>query len=389
MPTTAPTPRVHPANLPPFPSHSAPSPAHSPASSHPASPNPSRAFLSSLIRTPSFSGQESAVAQVCAQRMRELGYKHVKIDEAGNVLGANYDYSRDPHPDVLLYSHLDTVDGFWEVREDSEGIFGRGAVDAKGCLASYIEAGIHAPAGLKVVVAGVTEEEAPTSVGTKHLLTCLKPRFALNGEPSNTDGITIAYKGRILVECRTEGEAAHAGMQAGNPIEKTLEYYEKLRAHFPRHHTFDSVIFNVTHIAYGHKDALNVIPANLDFYIDVRVPPSKDIKQIEHLFHSSAPPGVKVRIAESFAGCEMAINHPLVRAMVPAVRSSGLTPRYLRKSGSADMSLSMAAGIPTIAYGPGDSKLDHTDHERLSWADYEKAIEVLKTFLQNPTLRSA
>ncbi|VVB58180.1 [LysW]-lysine/[LysW]-ornithine hydrolase [Candidatus Anstonella stagnisolia] len=344
---------------------------------------PARRFLSQLVRTKSFSGSEQEAAKLCAQRMRELGYLHVKIDEVGNVLGANYDYTKDPHADLLLFSHLDTVDGFWEVKEDSQGISGRGAVDAKGCLASYIEAGAHTPKHLKVVVAGVTKEEALISEGTEHLLTYLKPKLAVNGEPSNCDGITIAYKGRLLVECRTEGEAAHAGMNAENPIERTIEYYEKLRKHFPRHHAFESVIFNVTHIDYGHRDALNVIPGQLDFFIDVRIPPSRDIAEITRLFKSSAPKGITVKVTKSFAGSEMQISHPLVRSMVQAVRSQGSTPRYLKKSGGADMNISMNMGIPTIAYGPGDSKLDHTDKEFLHWKDYEKAIEVLKNLLQN------
>ncbi len=343
---------------------------------------PARKFLSALVRARSYSGQEGEAARVCERRMRELGYKHARIDEAGNVVGGNYDYISDPNPDLLLFSHLDTVDGFWEVKENSDGISGRGAVDAKGCLAAYIEAGAHAPQGLKLVVAGVTEEEAPTSKGAHHLLTCLKPKLAVNGEPSNCDGVTIAYKGRILAECRTEGTAAHAGMNAENPIERTIEYYEKLRSHFPRHHTFDSVIFNVTHIDYGKRDSLNVIPANLDFFIDARVPPSADMKKITHLFRSLAPKGVRVTITEEFSGCELAQNHKLARAMIGAIRDNGGTPRYLKKSGGADMNISMSMGIPTIAYGPGDSKLDHTDKEFLPWVDYEKAIAVLKGFLQ-------
>ena len=344
---------------------------------------PARKFLSALVRTKSFSGSEADAAKLCAQRMRELGYLHVRMDEAGNVLGANYDYVRDPHPDILLFSHLDTVEGFWEVHEDAQGISGRGAVDAKGCLASYIEAGAHAPSYLKVVVAGVTEEEAPTSKGAHSLFKWLKPKMAINGEPSNCEGVTIAYKGRILAECRTQGEAAHAGMNAENPIERTIEYYEKLRSHFPRHHTFDSVIFNVTHIDYGKRESLNVIPAHLDFFIDARVPPSADMQKIIQFFKSSVPNGVNVKITEHFPGCEMQISHPLVRAMVAAVRSQGGAPKYLKKSGGADMNISMALGIPTIAYGPGDSKLDHTNKEFLHWKDYEFSIGVLKNLLQN------
>lgn len=349
----------------------------------------SRKFLSQLVRTQSYSGHEGAAAKLCAERMRALGYKYVRVDEVGNVVGGNYDYTRDSKPDILLFSHLDTVDGFWDVKEDATGISGRGAVDAKGCLASYIEAGVHAPASLKVVVAGVVEEEAPTSKGTYHLLKYLKPKIAINGEPSNLEGITLAYKGRIVVECRTEGEAAHAGMKADNPIEKTFEYYDKLRHHFPRNHTFDSVIFNVTHIDYGKRDSLNIIPGHLDFFIDVRIPPNSNIGKIKHLFRSSAPAGVMVKIPEAFPGCEIQPTALVVRAMASAIRSQGLSLRYLKKSGSGDMNISMAKGIPTIAYGPGDSKLDHTDHEYLKWADYEKAIAVLKAFLHDPVLRQS
>ncbi|VVB56965.1 [LysW]-lysine/[LysW]-ornithine hydrolase [uncultured archaeon] len=366
-----------------------------------------RKFLLELVKTKSFSGHESAAALLCAQRMRELGYQHVQIDKVGNVVGGNYDYRKDPHPDLLLFSHMDTVGGFWLVKHDEQGVSGRGAVDAKGCLASYIEAGASmmdaARAGrgeaasgagrssasppLKLVVAGVTREEDPTSEGANHLLSYLKPRLAVNGEPSNCSGVTLGYKGRILVECHSSGSPMHAGAHAENPIEKTIEYYEKLRAHFPRHHAFDSVIFNVTHIDYGKRSELNVIPGKLDFYIDVRIPPSADIAKIEHLFLSSAPAGLEVSIIKpSFPGCELSANHPLARALVAAIRSAKLEPRYLKKSGMADMNLSMALGIPTLAYGPGDSKLDHTDKEFISWADYEKAVEVLEHFLQNPAL---
>jgi LysW-gamma-L-lysine carboxypeptidase len=33
---------------------------------------------------------------------------------------------------------------------------------------------------------------------------------------------------------------------------------------------------------------------------------------------------------------------------------------------------------PTLAYGPGDSSLDHTPDEHLKLEEYDKAVEVLK-----------
>ena len=64
--------------------------------------------------------------------------------------------------------------------------------------------------------------------------------------------------------------------------------------------------------------------------------------------------------------------------MISAIRDSGLHPRYVKKSGSADMNITVHSGIPTIAYGPGDSALDHTPNEVILLADYEKSIDVMK-----------
>jgi LysW-gamma-L-lysine carboxypeptidase len=234
------------------------------------------------------------------------------------------------------------------------------------------------------MVAGVTEEESTTSKGIRHILKYSKPKMAINGEPSNTNGITIAYKGRLVVECRTHGKSSHAGMASENPIERTIEYYQKLRATYPLHKTnFDSVIMNLTLIQGGSRDALNVVPENLDFVIDVRVPPSIPSKEVMHTLKSLAPSSVSVQVHESLPGVQTDTNHPLCRAMVAAIRGAGLQARYVRKSGSADMNITIHAGVPTIAYGPGDSLLDHTPNEFILIEDYRKSIEILRGALVN------
>lgn len=37
--------------------------------------------------------------------------------------------------------------------------------------------------------------------------------------------------------------------------------------------------------------------------------------------------------------------------------------------------------VPTLAYGPGDSALDHTPEERLDLAEYDRAVAVLTSAL--------
>jgi LysW-gamma-L-lysine carboxypeptidase len=56
----------------------------------------------------------------------------------------------------------------------------------------------------------------------------------------------------------------------------------------------------------------------------------------------------------------------------------GGKPGYLRKTGTADMNV--VAPIwqcPIIAYGPGDSSLDHTAHEHVSIEEFGKGVDTL------------
>ncbi len=341
-------------------------------------------FLDRLISTPSPSFQEGAVAKLCHSYLQQFSFEDAWIDEAGNAVATNYPHLKGDRPDLLLFGHMDTIAIPMPYKREKDRICGRGSVDAKSPLASLLSAAATQEVPYKLMVAGVTEEEVESSRGIRHLLTYARPKMAINGEPSNTNGVTIAYKGRLVVECRTQGKASHAGMASENPIERTIEYYEKLRAIYPLHkRNFDNVVINLTQISAGSKDALNVVPEAIDFVMDVRVPPSISNSEVISNFRKAAPHQVKVSVHESIAGVETDINHPLVRAMVSSIRQEGLQPRYVKKSGSADMNITSHAGIPTIAYGPGDSSLDHTPHEFILLKDYLQSIEIMKKTLLN------
>ncbi|VVC01084.1 [LysW]-lysine/[LysW]-ornithine hydrolase [uncultured archaeon] len=341
-------------------------------------------FLDRLVQTPSPSYHEAAAARLCEQYLKQSSFEKVWIDEAGNVVASNYRHEKGMQPDLLLFGHTDTISAPMPHKREHDRICGRGAVDAKSSLATLLAAASGQQVPYRLMVAGVTEEEAPSSRGIYHLLDYAKPRMAINGEPSNTTGVTVAYKGRLVVECRTHGKASHAGMASENPIERTIEYYQRLREQYPLHkNNFDSVILNVTQIHAGSQDALNVVPETLDFDIDVRIPPSVSPKEVADSFRKLAPRNVSVEVHESLPGVETHVNHPLCRSLVSAIRDSGLRPRYVKKSGSADMNITAHAGVPTVAYGPGDSSLDHTPHEFVLLKDYESAIGIMKKALVN------
>jgi LysW-gamma-L-lysine carboxypeptidase len=76
-------------------------------------------------------------------------------------------------------------------------------------------------------------------------------------------------------------------------------------------------------------------------------------------------------------------NTPLVRAFLNGIRSTGGTPTFSLKTGTSDMNLVTPSwGCPAVAYGPGDSSLDHTPHEHLMIAEYQKSITILQKVLE-------
>lgn len=88
-----------------------------------------------------------------------------------------------------------------------------------------------------------------------------------------------------------------------------------------------------------------------------------------------------------FSGQETAVrmdkSNELVRAFLRSIREHHGTPRFKVKTGTADMNV--VAPIwqcPMVAYGPGDSALDHTPEEHIEIEEYGRAINVLESVLR-------
>ncbi len=80
-------------------------------------------------------------------------------------------------------------------------------------------------------------------------------------------------------------------------------------------------------------------------------------------------------------GCEK--NTQLVRCFLSGIRSQGGEPRFVYKTGTADLNIVAPVWkCPAVVYGPGDSALDHTPNEHIDLEDYRKAVEVLYAALE-------
>ena len=79
-------------------------------------------------------------------------------------------------------------------------------------------------------------------------------------------------------------------------------------------------------------------------------------------------------------------QNALVRSFLSAIRAADprVQPGFVLKTGTSDMNV--VAPIwrcPIVAYGPGDSALDHTPHEHLSLDEYWRAIGVVERMIRN------
>jgi acetylornithine deacetylase/succinyl-diaminopimelate desuccinylase-like protein len=88
-----------------------------------------------------------------------------------------------------------------------------------------------------------------------------------------------------------------------------------------------------------------------------------------------------------FSGAEVAFraekNTPLVRAFLSSIREREGRARFVLKTGTSDMNVvGPAWRCPIVAYGPGDSALDHTPDERISLSEYIQSVEILRSVLR-------
>jgi LysW-gamma-L-lysine carboxypeptidase len=115
--------------------------------------------------------------------------------------------------------------------------------------------------------------------------------------------------------------------------------------------------------------------------VSVRLPPNFDIETYKTTVRAFAG-DAELAIYGDVPAYRAERNSPLVRAFSAAFRERGLRPRLKVKTGTSDMNtIAPVWGCLIVAYGPGDSSLDHTAEEHLPLDDYRQAIDLLTNVL--------
>ncbi|GCE19928.1 M20/M25/M40 family metallo-hydrolase [Dictyobacter kobayashii] len=239
-----------------------------------------------------------------------------------------------------------------------------------------------------IVVVGAVEEEAATSRGARGVVNRYQPSACIIGEPSSSQAVTIGYKGRLLLDgCVTHQSSHSAGpLQSSNEV--AAAFWECVRRHaeaWNQEHAGNSTFAALLPSLRSINSAQDGLEERTSFTIGYRLPPNFDIAALREQLQRWA---YEDEIHLIFSGEEVAYQTtraiPLARAFIAAIRATGEQPTFKHKTGTSDMNVvGPIWGQNIVAYGPGDSRLDHTPNEHIRLAEYTHAIDVLERVLQD------
>jgi acetylornithine deacetylase len=226
-----------------------------------------------LINIPSISDDEQAVGFFLRDFLQNLGWTvelQAVSENQNNVIA----YLNDA-PRVFLSTHIDTVPPFIPASETEEKIYGRGACDAKGIIASQIFAAESLrKQGISNIGLLYTVDEEQGSTGARaanlHPIAA-KCEYLINGEPTDND-LAIGSKGSLRFFIKTEGVAAHSAYpeMGESAIEKLLDILQDVRkVEFPNDGFFGETTNNIGLINGGLKT--NVVAPNAEAGLHIRL----------------------------------------------------------------------------------------------------------------------
>jgi len=344
-------------------------------------------LLRRLVEIYSPYGQEDEISSFLLEELESLGLESWR-DEVGNV----YAKVGGGRPTLLLCGHMDTVPGKLPTKVEGSFLHGRGAVDAKPALAAMILAMERLEsASLRgsVLLLGVVDEEG-MGRGIRNFMTKdYAVDYAVFGEPSGVEGITIGYKGsvQLKVVCRTEAGHSAAPWLFENAIESAYDLWTRIRSLRLPEEKAESKFYSITSCLTQMRGGspATVVPSESELLIDLRIPPSispdrvvREIEQFVAEAEASHKAKFELVVLDQSYPYEADKSSPLVRAFLWAIRRvRGAQVKLLRKTGTSDMNLLQSnANIPMIAYGAGNSHLDHTADEKVDLEEFLDSIDV-------------
>jgi LysW-gamma-L-lysine carboxypeptidase len=243
--------------------------------------------------------------------------------------------------------------------------------------------------GWRLIVIGAVGEERDSD-GAHYVANQYQPAYTIIGEPSRWDRVTLGYKGSAWAEVSVRLPLSHSAGQGMSACESVVEVWEEVKGwaetfNAGRSRAFDQVSPSLRGWDSGDDGFEEWAQMQIGVRLPLDLPPEAWYTRLEQLAGQAKiqPRGHPIG---AYKGEK---NTSLVRAFLAAIREQDGRPNFVLKTGTSDLNIVAPAwGCPAVAYGPGDSSLDHTPDEHISLTEYGQAVGVLQAVLSRMVIKS-
>jgi acetylornithine deacetylase len=387
-----------------------------------------------LVQLPSVTGQEEQVQHLVASKMREMGLSVTSWEPTPAELAPDVEAVGEPdgngyagRPNVvgtlagagggrslILNAHVDVVDpgdpDRWThppfAAEIADGrIYGRGACDMKGGLATHLVAlqALHdaglAPLGDVIVESVISEEDGGAGTAST-LRRGYVADAAIITEPTRLAAV-VAQGGSLVFRLKLVGKSAHAcARDEGVSTIEVFAYIHAALLEFEARH--NAMISHPLYEPFTNKAPLNIgnvragtwpssVPDWLIAEGRVGLVPGENVASFRqefldeiqriaagHPWLRDHPPVVEW-FSGQFAPAEIAPDHPLVATLAAAhARATGQPISIEGATYGADMRHFLdIGGMPCVMYGAGDVRVAHYTDEHVAIDDLMTATQTI------------
>lgn len=317
-----------------------------------------------LINIESITGNELAMQRHMVSLLSELCGKYDGRLETMEVETNRHNvFATFGNPTVTFSTHMDTVPPFFPAREDDEYIWGRGACDTKGIIASMVHAveGLLGEGVRNIAMLFVVGEERNSAGAYLAAKTPRGSMYLINGEPTENQ-LALGSKGAMRIELEASGRMAHSAYPelGESAIDKLIDVLQDVRRMpLPSEPTLGESTVNIGTISGGR--APNVVPDSAKAELLIR------LVDDGNALRKTLDDTVKGRVA---------VNEQL---RIPALHLGKLDGfRTTVVKYTTDIPAFGGAWGQPFLMGPGTIHVAHTSQERVPKRELLEAIEIYK-----------
>jgi acetylornithine deacetylase len=317
-----------------------------------------------LINIPSVTGLEGEIADFLCSYLKNQGFdlQEQEIEEERrNILA-----TAGSRPRVILCTHMDTVPEYFAASEDADYIYGRGACDAKGIMASMIWAAqdLKKDGLTEVGILFVVGEET-NSIGAKMANSLnIGSDFIIVGEPTENK-LGIGHKGIITLKMTARGKAAHSAYPSSgeSAIEKLLDSLQRIRTlDFGEDPVMGKAVLNIGTIEGGAAPNVVANHASAEVCIRSAHPSEQILNKVKAVVNQK----VEIDILTQSEAQRLFTVPDLEHVVLPY----GTDIPHLKNFGKP------------LLLGPGSFLVAHTENEKIEKRQLLEAVKIYENLVK-------